>query len=144
MPRYLTDETLPTIECCDIQYEWGEREDECLICGTVLDWEDCETHWNEDTLEDYRRFTNGEDDGDEDSANERRFVAKAKRKDLDEQNSYYKGDEYYNSLFKYPQMNMMFNDTPAKAPTFGRSQSTVGRVPKIDPFLDLDLPNETL
>ena len=131
MPRYLTEEALPTIECCGVQYEYDDREEECLICGEMLDWEDAEQHWNPEDLEAYDRLKEGEDEDPEDVD---KFYSRVMGLYgyKGEPVGSFRGDDgnvYYGSLFK--------DEPPTRWDRPPKKEES-------DQFLDKDLPNEVL
>jgi hypothetical protein len=154
MPRYLTDEELPTIECCEIEYTWLEREEECLLCGEVFDWEDAESHWDPDLLEQWDQ-EHDEDEKDNEESDDgswtgpnhaiSEFGRKKVPKDDDDD-----GWTESNLFAESPQYKL-FRDA-YKSGTMGKGD--LGKYPnvhhnhhvepKIDIYLDLELPNEVL
>jgi hypothetical protein len=134
MPRYLVDERLPTIECCEVQYDWEEREDheECLICGEPFDWDECADHWNDEDL-----YEVPEKDDDSDEVD----LSKYFRKRIHDES-----EEYYSDLFKtsggslFPPRTVEAKGVPPTLSAGPRKKVE----PEVDPFLDVDPPDEVL
>ena len=125
--KYLLEEPYPCVECCEVKYEWEDQEEECLICGTPIDWEDIESAWDMDSITAKKDGEDGEED-----ENSPFYVSDTYRPKSKSE------DEYYGSLFKDVDfMEGVRNGKQGKQPNIsGKSRE--------DPYLDTDPPNEVL
>lgn len=156
--KYLTNENLPTIECCNIEYTWLEREDECLLCGEMFDWEDAEGHWDPDLLDQWRA-ENGvgleEDDEDDGSWTKPHHSHSGKKPSLDEdedgwvERSLYADPQvkFFDDAYKGTQGFLAFKE--AKNRVASEYYVPTGKFPterelRPDVFLDHEMPNEVL
>ncbi len=143
--KYRIDCDLPTIECCDVEYDWDEHEECCLICGDILDWEDAANHWDPDVLMEHDRELNGEEVDPYDDPNydppsshfEKWLSTKYDpgEKEEEEEGSLFAGQSFYHGGGK---------SAGPKSPFLEKWLSTNGDKPKEDLFLNRDPPDEIL
>lgn len=157
--RYLTDLDLPTIECCEVEYEWDDREEECLMCGESFDWEDCASHWNESDLMEHERQRSGYDpaydsayDPDEEANTdpekdkvvsnfEKWLKANSGPKEDDDEATLFVGKDFYHGVNLGSGPKSPYSKEASRAPTLGHRPVETKH---IDPFLDTEMPDEIL